>query len=282
VNADRLAQDRRSFLAVMALGLLTVAGCGTSANGAPGSSGASPASGSGALTSAPPPSLPPIPPPKPGPPQIISSAAGASWDPPTTTNQIALTVDDGYDQATVAAYADFANRTGIPLTFNPNGCYSDIWNGHAEALKPLIEKGQVQIGNHTYSHQALPGRSASAIQDDIHRNEEWVNKTFGITTRPYFRPPFGNRNGETDQAAAEIGWTRILMWDGTLGDSNLLTPNGLMSNAKQWIKAGRIVLGHANHPTVTHLYDQIQQLIADRKLVPVTLDTMFGTSRATG
>jgi peptidoglycan/xylan/chitin deacetylase (PgdA/CDA1 family) len=259
VNADRLAQDRRSFLAVMALGLLTVAGCGTSANGAPGSSGASPASGSGALTSAPPPSLPPIPPPKPGPPQIISSAAGASWDPPTTTNQIALTVDDGYDQATVAAYADFANRTGIPLTFNPNGCYSDIWNGHAEALKPLIEKGQVQIGNHTYSHQALPGRSASAIQDDIHRNEEWVNKTFGITTRPYFRPPFGN-----------------------LGDSNLLTPNGLMSNAKQWIKAGRIVLGHANHPTVTHLYDQIQQLIADRKLVPVTLDTMFGTSRATG
>jgi hypothetical protein len=30
------------------------------------------------------------------------------------------------------------------------------------------------------------------------------------------------------------------------------------------------------------LFDQLQQLIADRNLQPVTLDTMFGTSRATG
>lgn len=281
MKIEGLARDRRGFLAVMALGLLAVAGCGTAKEGTPAAA-ATPAPGTGTLASLPPKPLPPIPPPHPGTARVVSSAAGASWDPPATTNQIVLTVDDGYDKATVAAYAEFANRTGIPLTFNPNGCYRDIWNQHAEALKPLIEKGQVQLGNHTFTHQAVTGRSASAIQDDIHRNEEWINKTFGITTRPYFRPPFGYHNAETDQAAADAGWTRILMWDGTLGDSNLLTPKGLMDNARQWIKAGRIVLGHANHPTVTHLYDQIEQLITERKLVPVTLDTMFGTSRATG
>ena len=39
------------------------------------------------------------------------------------------------------------------------------------------------------------------------------------------------------------------------------------------------MLGHANHPTVLGLFDQIQQLIGQRGLTPVTLDEMFGTSR---
>jgi hypothetical protein len=42
------------------------------------------------------------------------------------------------------------------------------------------------------------------------------------------------------------------------------------------------MLGHANHPTVSALFDQIQALIAQRGLQPVTLDEMFGTSRAVG
>jgi hypothetical protein len=42
------------------------------------------------------------------------------------------------------------------------------------------------------------------------------------------------------------------------------------------------MLGHANHPTVTELFPQILEIIQARNLQPVTLDTMFGTSRTTG
>jgi hypothetical protein len=42
------------------------------------------------------------------------------------------------------------------------------------------------------------------------------------------------------------------------------------------------MLGHANHPTVLGLFDQIMTLINQRNLTPVTMDEMFGTSRATG
>jgi len=41
-------------------------------------------------------------------------------------------------------------------------------------------------------------------------------------------------------------------------------------------------LGHANHPTVLGCFDQLVALIHSRTLTPVTLDEMFGTSRATG
>ncbi len=42
------------------------------------------------------------------------------------------------------------------------------------------------------------------------------------------------------------------------------------------------MLGHANHPTVTTVFPQITQIIAERQLQPVTLDQMFATSRDTG
>jgi peptidoglycan/xylan/chitin deacetylase (PgdA/CDA1 family) len=209
---------------------------------------------------------------------VVFSAPGG----PGSTPQVALTIDDGYDPATVAHYVEFARLSGIPITFSPNGIYQRSWNQHAAALRPLIEAGQVQIGNHTYTHRNMLGLTDAALRTDIERNEEWIEQTFGITSRPWFRPPFGWHNARTDEVAGQLGYTRILMWEGSLGDARLLTPTVLLDQARQWLTGGRIVLGHANHPTVTHLYGQLLALIHQRGLRPVTLDTMFGTSRATG
>jgi peptidoglycan-N-acetylglucosamine deacetylase len=195
---------------------------------------------------------------------------------------VALTIDDGYDRATVAAYVRFAFDTGIPITFNPNGCYAGVWEPHAATLQPLIEAGQVQIGNHTFDHKDLRSLSDTAIQAQVERNDEWVQRTFGITTRPWFRPPFGFRTERTDAAVGAVGYTRILMWNGSFGDSALLTPQVLMEQATRYLQPGVIMLGHANHRTVTGLYRQLTDLIRHRDLQPVTLDAAFATSRAAG
>ncbi len=219
--------------------------------------------------------LPPIPPPHPGP-------ALPTFQAPDRTQQIALTIDDGYDLQTVAGYVEFAQRSKIPITFSPNGAYRQIWDQHAPALRPLIEAGQVQIGNHTWTHRQLPGRSDADIRADVEKNEEWIQKTFGITSRPWFRPPYGAHNQHVDGVVAEMGYTRILLWNGSFGDSTPLTPDQLIGLAARYLQPGTIMLGHANHSTVLGLFDRIQQLIAERRLQPVTLDTMFSTSRTTG
>ncbi|KPM52470.1 polysaccharide deacetylase [Frankia sp. CcI49] len=223
------------------------------------------------------PALPPIPPPHPGPPKVVFQAPGQ-------TRRIALTIDDGYAPEVVAAYVAFAQRSGIPITFQPNGCYEAIWGRHAAALRPLIEAGQVQIGNHTWTHRNLlaRGRADADIRADVERNEEWIQRTFGITSRPWFRPPYGSHNSHVDGVVAEIGYTNIMIWNGSFGDSAVLTPEQLMNEARRYLQPGTIMLGHANHPTITGLFDQVQELIEQRQLEPVTLDTMFGTSRATG
>ena len=201
---------------------------------------------------------------------------------PVGTSNIAITIDDGYCDECVSAYIDFAEQSGTHLTFAPNGAYRSIWDKYASRLKDLARAGQVQIANHTWSHRNLVGMSSGSIRSEIERNEDWIQQSFGTTARPWFRPPFGTHNGQSDAVAASLGYTKILLWNGTFGDATPERPEELMALASEHLQAGRIMLGHANHPVITHLFGEIQKIIADRGLKPVTLDEMFGTSRATG
>lgn len=222
-----------------------------------------------------PPTLPPIPPPRPGPATVLYSAAEGS-------RQIALTIDDGYSEECVEGYLGFAEQSGIPVTFLPNGIYASTWDPRAERLRRLIATGQVQIGNHTMSHLNLLESDDATIRAEIEANEQWIQRVFGVTARPYLRPPYGARDDRTDRIAADLGFTHIAMWNGTLGDSGAIEPEILMDQARTHVQPGAIVLGHANSPTVLGLLGDIRDLIAERDLQPVTLDTMFGTSRALG
>jgi peptidoglycan-N-acetylglucosamine deacetylase len=270
---------------MLAVGLaVTVSGCGSSDATPPVPSSANPLpTGTPAITPPPAPTspadaaqpLPPIPAPRPGPSTTISSGLAG-------TNKICLTVDDGYCVDCVSRYVEFAQQSGIHLTFSPNGTYSRAWAPHAGAIRPLLERGQVQIINHTWSHLDLVKMTDKQITTELERNEEWVNRTFGITTRPYYRPPYGFHNKHVDGVAGNLGYTKSVLWNGSYSDSEAITPEFLLTQAQKYLKPGVIMLGHANHPTITGMFPQIMDLIKQRGLQPVTMDEMFGTSRATG
>jgi hypothetical protein len=65
------------------------------------------------------------------------------------------------------------------------------------------------------------------------------------------------------------------MWYGTLGDASLLSDQELMANARQWLGADRIVIGHANYPTVTRHYGELIDIIRTRNLQMVTLNDVY-------
>lgn len=193
--------------------------------------------------------------------------------------KIALTVDDGFCEHCVGGYAEFVRRSGVHLTFSPNGRYAHAWQPHAPTLRPLIEARQIQIMNHTFNHPKLTGLPAGTIRSELDRNEEWIEHTFGTSTRPYYRPPYGVHNARIDEVAADQGFTRVVLWDGSYSDSKLITPQFLIGQARKYLIPGVIMLGHANHPTVLGLFDQILDLIKQRQLNLVTLDELFGTHR---
>ena len=75
----------------------------------------------------------------------------------------------------------FAQSSGIHITFNPNGVYDPLWTPQIVDRPALIANKQVQIGNHTWDHADLRPLSTTAIADELNRNEEWIQRPFGIT-----------------------------------------------------------------------------------------------------
>ena len=193
---------------------------------------------------------------------------------PGDGNQLALTVDDGASSPVVAAFGQFCRDTGTRLTFFVNGANAS-WSDNAAALRPMVDSGQVQMGNHTWSHPYLNRISLTAVHDQIQRNADFLRDTYGTDGTPFFRPPFGVHTADTDRVAADLGYTTVTLWSGTIGDSLPESEADLVAAATRSFAPQQIVLAHANLPTITHCYDQLSQLIASRDLQTVTLSDVF-------
>jgi peptidoglycan/xylan/chitin deacetylase (PgdA/CDA1 family) len=187
---------------------------------------------------------------------------------------LALTVDDGVDSNVVRLYTQFAKDTGIRLTFFANGSYRS-WTDNAPLLRPLVESGQIQLGNHTWSHPDLTTLSAAQIADQIRRNHTFLSNTFGVDARPYLRPPYGRHNAAVRAAAADLGYTITTMWSGSLADSTVITEDYIVKMADTYFRPQTIVIGHLNHPPVTHVFDRLVDIVRSRNLRTVTLNDVF-------
>ncbi len=215
--------------------------------------------------------------PKPaGPPpqQITEAVAGEAEvisEGPTAGRKVALTFDDGTCAACVAKILDVLERTGAAATFFPNGTYGASWEPHAKRIRALVASGQLTLGNHTFSHGVSTQIGSAAFGADLQRNEDWIQKTFKLSGRPWFRPPYGDYDSGTVSAAGERGYRKVIMWSGTVADSDLRSEAYILNAIQYWAKPGRIILMHANYAPTAEVLPRILKLLERKKLTPVTL-----------
>lgn len=206
--------------------------------------------------------------------------AAHAWTGPQTGlpgegKYIAWTVDDGADPEVVRAYAEFARRTGTRLTFFINGQYP-AFKQHRDLLLPLVKSGQLQIANHTYSHAALTGLTDEQIVRELTRNDEEIMRLFGVSSKPYFRPPYGYYDERVLAAAASCGFTRPVLWYGSLADSSNISSAEVYAYAEKYALAQHIVIGHLNYRGVVSELDRIRALLDRRGLTTVTIRDYYG------
>ena len=188
---------------------------------------------------------------------------------------IAWTVDDGADPEVVRAYAEFSRRTGTRLTFFINGQYP-AFRQHRDLLLPLVKSGQLQIANHTYSHAALTSLTDEQIVQELTRNDEEIRHLFGVSSKPYFRPPYGYYDARVLAAAASCGFTRPVLWYGSLADSSNISSAEVYAYAEKYALAQHIVIGHLNYRGVVSELDRIRALLDRRGLKTVTIRDYYG------
>ncbi|MHA7650571.1 polysaccharide deacetylase family protein [Mycobacterium sp. ML4] len=193
---------------------------------------------------------------------------------PGNGDLLAWTVDDGADSEVVRLYTQFAKDTGVRLTYFVTGTYRS-WTENSALLRPLVESGQIQLANHTWTHPDLTRLPPKQIAEELKSTDVFLRSTYGIDAAPYFRPPYGHRNAAVDAVAADLGYQTPTLWSGDLRDSSLLPEEQIVALASQYFLPQNIVIGHLNHAPVTHVYGQLVEIIRARRLRTVTLNDVF-------
>jgi peptidoglycan/xylan/chitin deacetylase (PgdA/CDA1 family) len=88
-------------------------------------------------------------------------------------------------------------------------------------------------------------------------------------------PDLRELSADTDRVAADLGYTTITLWSGTIGDSRPIKEADLIAYAKNSFQPQQILLAHANLPTITHCYAQLIDIIQSRNLQTITLNDVL-------
>jgi len=127
------------------------------------------------------------------------------WRGPRDRRALALTFDDGPGEGTPEILKILAEHH-VPATFFQCGANVDRLPGIA---REVAERGH-EIGNHSYSHPYFFLRSPGAIEDELRRAQEAIERHTG--KRPaWFRAPYGVRWFGLGQAQRKMQLTGV-MW----------------------------------------------------------------------
>ncbi|MBV8222013.1 MAG: polysaccharide deacetylase family protein, partial [Candidatus Eremiobacteraeota bacterium] len=157
---------------------------------------------------------------------------------PQRTRLAVLTFDDGpYPVATPALLAQL-QRLHVPAVFFIIGRDAS----EQPALAARAAADGIEIGNHTQSHPEMASLAATAQSDEVETGASSIERAAG--RRPnYFRPPHGNFNAATIDAARGQGET-VALWDVDPGDWRRVTPDAIVDNVTMHARAPAVILLH--------------------------------------
>ena len=207
-------------------------------------------------------------------PQTAHSARAANTIynlPKNDTPQMAWTVDDGCSEESLGRYTKLAIEYDLRFTFFVYSAVSP-WKSQAKLLKPLVESGQIQLANHSHTHRDLTTLSAAEVKKDLSKCHDFIEKTYGVDARPYFRAPFGALNSTVIKAAADIGYSQPVAWSGSLIDMPSQSTRRLLYHAENSFLDRSIVLSHSNNLLVPKNFDALMKIVKARELSLVTLN----------
>jgi len=124
----------------------------------------------------------------------------------TKAPMVALSFDDGPTRSGVAAVMPILRRHGAHATF--------FLIGNEAAARPALVRALLaeghEIGNHSYSHVRMIGRSAAYYDEEISRTDTVLRRA-GARPR-LFRPPYGKKLIGLPRAVERHGY-RMITWD---------------------------------------------------------------------
>ncbi|MEP7017743.1 MAG: polysaccharide deacetylase family protein [Actinomycetota bacterium] len=132
-----------------------------------------------------------------------------------------------------------------------------------------------ELGNHTWSHQQMPGLSARVADDEIRRGADALRKATG-SVGWWFRPSGTPHSTPTIRAAASLsGYRRCVSYD--VDPKDYLDPGSdlVVSRTLGQVRPGSIVSLHLGHIGTVQALSKILAGLSAKGLAPVTLSRLL-------
>jgi peptidoglycan/xylan/chitin deacetylase (PgdA/CDA1 family) len=140
----------------------------------------------------------------------------------------------------------------------------------------IVDAGH-DLGNHTWSHQAMRELSAAAAHEEVRRGAEQVAATLG-RPGPLFRPSGTQTSTPTIRAAAnESGYDRCVSYDLDSLDWTDPGPDAVVANVAAGMRNGSIISLHLGHSGTVLAMPRILDLLAQRDMQAVTVTDLLAT-----
>jgi peptidoglycan/xylan/chitin deacetylase (PgdA/CDA1 family) len=159
----------------------------------------------------------------------------------------ALTFDAGSDTGNTAVILDLLASRHVHASFSLTG---DFAKANAPLVRRIRREGHL-IVNHTDGHRSFTGvsthtapLSAAERVRELRRADVAIAGIAGTTTRPWFRPPYGDIDEATPVDAARAGYRYVLLWTvDSLGWKGL-SPATVAARCLNGAQPGAILLLH--------------------------------------
>ena len=197
---------------------------------------------------------------------------------PPGARQLALTYDDGPNDAATLQLLDTLARHNVKATFFVLGRYV--------AQKPRIvravaEAGHV-LGNHSWDHPRFIFASNAELTSQIERTQDAILDACGVLPT-LCRPPYGGRRPGTFHALRKLGLEPV-MWRVTCYDWKATSADNVLAHAQRQIRGGDVILMHDGDQQAmgadrSHTIEATNRLIAHYKAKAfefVTVPEMMG------
>ena len=160
---------------------------------------------------------------------------------------VALTFDAGADRGYALRILKTLETSHLHATFGMTGRWA---RANPDLVKRMARDRDTFI-NHTFDHRSFTGFSSktAALSNaqrtwEITQTEKIIRRMTGMTTKPYFRPPYGDLDNATLALATRLGYPQVVMWTVDSLGWNHLPKADIVRRCLSMAKPGAIFLMH--------------------------------------
>src|SRR3712207_2955465 len=165
----------------------------------------------------------------------------------TSRKVVALTFDAASDAGYAPRILDTLKANGVKASFGMTGQWAEA---HPALLRRMVSEGHT-VMNHTYSHPSFTGYSTGTAPlsyqqrvDELRKTESVVRRIAGASTKPYFRPPYGDYDASVLADVYTRGYKYNVMWSTDSLGWRGYTKQQILQRVLDGLKPGAVYLFH--------------------------------------